>query len=566
MNILRWWERWPGRLQKEFDALDAAGIRYKRDETVWEKGALVLHLWREIDGTDQELVAVYPDTFPYTRFEIMAPGLHLRRHQNPFQKILCLIGRGTINWHEPDTIAQHVVERIPLVLQAAEAPDDAGADVVEEPQGEPFSDYYPYLSETIMLRSSSCTTGTRVSGKLRIRVPKELGRELRGSIARIMDEDGKTIWRDDGLLNHMFPGEIKGRWVRVAAPIQEMKHRDFFTSLAAQYPALKQPNWQTRNGWKLDVIGVVFPEEVRWHEYADGWVFLVTATNMKDPGRRSTEQYFVRAAHIDNGAARVPELASLAQRRVAVVGVGALGATSALEFARAGIGELRLLDGDIAEPEIAVRWPFGIPAAGFPKVYVIKDFLRKHYPTVKVSAHCHRLGGMPGMASDRDELAILLDGVDLIYDATAEVGIQHLLADLAHEARIPYICISATAGAWGGMLLRIRPGKTEGCWVCSQHAFTTGDLPLPPADPNGNVQPTGCADPTFTGTNFDLGPIAFGGVRLAVGTITTGEKAYPDVPWDVAIIAMRTPKGEPTAPTWRTFPLSRHQNCTCRIT
>ena len=64
------------------------------------------------------------------------------------------------------------------------------------------------------------------------------------------------------------------------------------------------------------------------------------------------------------------------------------------------------------------------------------------------------------VGGDLRALKDLLTGVDLLYDATAETGLQYLLSDLAGEQGIPYICVSTNEGAWGGLVARILPGKT----------------------------------------------------------------------------------------------------------
>ncbi|HEY0995642.1 MAG TPA: hypothetical protein VGD77_06610 [Gemmatimonadaceae bacterium] len=87
-------------------------------------------------------------------------------------------------------------------------------------------------------------------------------------------------------------------------------------------------------------------------------------------------------------------------------------------------------------------------------------------------------------------------------------------------------------------------------------------LPDPPADPAGTLQPEGCADPTFTGTSFDLVSVAMHGVRLAISTLGEGRPgAYPSADWDVAVIAFRDAEGRLIPPTVQTFPLRRHQRC-----
>lgn len=287
----------------------------------------------------------------------------------------------------------------------------------------------------------------------------------------------------------------------------------------------------------------------------------------KRKGSNRANIYFARASrsgHIDL-TARIPELSHLHERKITVVGLGCLGAPSVLEFARCGIGELRIIDFDIVEAGTIVRWPFGLKSVGKLKTKVIKEFLNEHYPFTKVIPFSRRIGEVRRSEEQTSDLEVLKDALsdtDLVYDASAEWGLQHLLSDLAAELSVPYIGISMTYGAWGGVLGRIRPGKTEGCWWCFRYSLDDGSFPLPLSDPDGEVQPLGCADPTFTGAAFDSGIIAFGGVRLAVSTLTEkDENGYPSFDWDIAIINLRDNNGNAIIPSWKTFALKKHPSC-----
>lgn len=275
--------------------------------------------------------------------------------------------------------------------------------------------------------------------------------------------------------------------------------------------------------------------------------------------------FFARAerAGREDLTSRIPELSQLCKKTVTVVGLGCLGAPSVLEFARCGVGEIRIIDFDIVEAGTIVRWPFGLTAVGKYKTDVISDFINKNYPYTKVVPFNHRIGDV-NPAERLDVIGSALDNTDLVFDATAEIGLQHLLSDFAAERSIPYIGISATFGNWGGMLFRIRPLVTEGCWVCFMHYLEDRVIPTPVADPSGPFQPIGCADPTFTGSSFDSGIICLSGIRLAVSTLTAQqEKGYPLFDWDVAIVNLRDEKGNAIVPTWRTYSLKKHPSCSC---
>jgi molybdopterin/thiamine biosynthesis adenylyltransferase len=570
MRSSPWFERWPALLERQLSALGDAGIPFRIDEELRVRGSLVLEVTPTVKDEVLRFIVAFPSTFPYARFEMHAPGLDLPHHQHPFSKNLCFIGRGTVKWRESDTVADYIRDRLPLVLKAGGSDDPAEVGTLEERQAEPFSDYYGpfYEKDAMILIEGLPPIGPDVSdGRLTIGVSEDAGGVLRGLVLEIRDRAGNVIAEASPALSARFPRTLRARWVRRQAPIREANPEAFHAALVHDHLQLLRPEWQLVHGWKIDVVGVVFPEEVGWRKAGDGWVFLVRGEELKDPGRRKGRKYLARTAQAGRGhlGARVPELAQLGGKIVAVIGLGGLGAPSALELARAGLGELRVLDGDIVDPGTAVRWPFGLAAAGLQKSDVIKSFIRENYPHVRVRAWHRRLGlAGPAQPSDLELLENVLDGASLVYDATAEVGIQHLLADLARERGIPYICVSSTAGAWGGLLIRVRPKETAGCWVCSQWALNDRIIPPPPADPNGGVQPAGCADPTFTGAGFDLGQVALAGVRLAVGTLSGGaDAAYPDSDWDVAVISFREHDGQIISPHWATFPLAQHPSCGC---
>ncbi len=287
----------------------------------------------------------------------------------------------------------------------------------------------------------------------------------------------------------------------------------------------------------------------------------------RQPIRTSSVRYLARARRVGLGSSdsRVPELRPLAAKSIALFGLGCLGAPSAMEFARAGVGRLALVDHDEVDPATVVRWPRGLAMAGLLKADVIAEWIGTEYPYCKVRAFTHRIGGVRRVLDEAPDEAVLADVIkdtSLIYDATAELGVQHLLTDLARERQIPYVGVSGTYGAWGGKVFRFEPSRTQGCWLCYRKGCDDKSISEPPSDDSGVVQPRGCADPTFTGANFDMMQIAMAGVRTAVSTLCAGSAGgYPTVDWDVLHIALRDDKGKPIAPLFHEIRLPIHAGC-----
>lgn len=278
--------------------------------------------------------------------------------------------------------------------------------------------------------------------------------------------------------------------------------------------------------------------------------------------------YFTRAAWVAPGgvSARAPELRPLRDRVVALFGVGCLGAPSALEFARAGVGELRILDDDHVDPATVGRWPLGFGVAGLLKVQVIADFIGKNYPSTRVVPLKHRIGVVPSpegeVHSDHGAIRRMTGGASVIYDATAEIGVQHYLSVVAADLHIPYVAVVGTHGGWGGEVLSIAPGRTGGCWMCYRLAIEDGSIPVAPSDPQGKIQPRGCGDVTFTAAGFDMTEVAVLAVRTAVAGLCRGVSGgYPEAPWDVLTLTLRDEAGRLIVPEIRGYSLPRHERC-----
>lgn len=564
--LKQWWEQWPGRLEYELTELDAIGIQYKRDGSAFRRGKIVLHLQVPHDGQLLNLEARFPDVYPYTRFELVAPDLDLPHHQNPIFKNLCLIGRASRNWNVHDTLAQFIQTRLPLVLKAATTDDRSAVRDIEEHQAEPFTDYYPYQSGALVLVDSGWQFDEAIEqGEIAVGIRGPLQKLLQGAVIEIRDNAGNTLAQVDDALRGLFTNVICGIWLRCKTPPIGRSGKEIYSSLRRNGYAVTTARWQQAADGRIQVIGVTFQEELGWRERGHGWIFLVRLQD-RPKGFRSREIFYLaragRAGRTDLEL-RTPELKPLAKKKIAVVGLGCVGAPSALEFARAGIGELRLLDHDYLEPGTVSRWPLGLAAAGLPKTEALKHFIREHYPYTKVEIWTHMIGSASEQKeSDLSVLNNLLQDIDLLYDATAEVGIQHLLSDLAKEKHIPYVSVFTTPGAWGGWVTRIRPGITKGCWMCLQHFWKDRAIPLPPEDSKELVQPAGCAAPTFTGAGFDIMEAVLTGVRVSVSTLCSEQAdAYPSIDWDVGILSLRDADGRVIAARWETFDLERHGSC-----
>lgn len=591
-----WWTRNPERLEFELQALRDAGIPFAPIPESIDQGIYKLRLFPTVDGKTIELVVVFPDLYPYFRFEVLAPDLALTHHQHAFAKTLCMIGRATDNWSSEFLLADFIRDRLPLVLAAAQTDDPVAAAQLEQVQGEPFSEYYSAKPAMCLIDSSWQIPGSVRSGSLilgvhsLVRLAQDEPPCIQATVLEVRGEDGKLIVQAPEELRAAFGSrQAKGRWSRADAPIPIDDAKALYTAARELDPKEATLGWTQLWGLSFQIRAILFPEETGHRQTGDGWIFTVriqrpTTTATAKPERRKNKHtkpyfkpspaqpaydyYIARAGRAGPSDlhARIPELIPLQNKIVAQVGAGCLGAPSALEFARAALGELRLLDDDVIDPGTSVRWPLGLAVAGRLKVETLKAFISEHYPYTKPEGYMRRLGmvRMNGARADESVLEEFTKGASLIYDTSAEFGVQYMLSEYARERRIPYVCVMGTQGGWGGWVIRIRPDQTAGCWSCFQAMRIYDDLPEPPAAPMPEIQPVGCANPTFTGASFDLTHVALQGVRVAVSTLCAGAgDGYPAIGWDVAVISLRSKEGQLIAPTTQTFALSRHPGARC---
>lgn len=567
---MNWVDRFPERFAYELEDFARRGLAFVLDEaTLGREGRVELSGALEIEGEPVELVVRYPDSFPYFRPEVYAPNLGLPRHQNPIDRNLCLLDRSTRAWNASETAAHLVVTQVPQLLALLQAGGEALREG-EVPQGEPISYYFPPLPGTFVLIPNELL---------------ELRPEARSGVGRIAFPPGEqALLRVRGLLLSVSVRERGGRsrriaeagpplsdgyggesielgWVRINELPGERDPQALLASAEAAVPASTRPRWQQVGDGEVAVTGLVFREEVEQGVFGDQWLFVVRTRQRR--GRLLQEGiYTTRGERYSRGdlQARVPQLAALGDSCVALVGLGALGAPLALDLVRSGLGELRILDFDLVEAGTTVRWPFGITAVNAPKAEFLAQVLGRDYPLANVVPFQWMLGEVARgpRESDFDLLRRMFAGVDLVIDASAEVGVQQLISTTADELALPQLYLWATEGARGGVVARSFPGTT-GCWFCLQLALDRQTLPLPPRDNAGTVQPRGCGSRTFTGAAFDLAPISVHAARVAASFLSSGRRAGDE---DVFVCALEDGLSA-LPPQWQSAPLGRQEGCPC---
>lgn len=156
----------------------------------------------------------------------------------------------------------------------------------------------------------------------------------------------------------------------------------------------------------------------------------------------------------------------LARGRVLIVGIGGLGAPSALRLAAAGVGTLGLIDGDTVDLSNLHRQVIYRTAdIGELKVVAAAERLAALYPAVTVLRFAQRLTA--------DNVAQIFRNFDFVIDATDGIASKYLVNDAAVLYRVPFS--HAGVLAFQGQTMTVVPGQS----ACLRCLFPS---PPPPAD------------------------------------------------------------------------------------
>jgi hypothetical protein len=601
-----WFENDIQRLEREKDELEALNVSFNIDEEALKEKLLKIHL--RISGVNEnfdlpdklkdiDLIAVFPDTYPYFRATVYADNICLPRHQNPLDKGLCLLGRPTDLWNPDMTLGQFLQQQLKKVLVQGYKTDENELGNDETEQAEPISEYFgsdvAVIFDSSIIESNALSGKVELAGKITVGIPNDETEGLRYAVLEIKDKDGNKILSSlPNSVENMFPKKVQGVIYKIPKLLPFENPGDLYEWLNKEL-AKQNDKIHFRSEQKIrrtgqivkNIIALNFPEETSaGKEEMIGWLFLIVGDFYKPikEGAPKTRHHFwqyAKASRISGSdiILRIPKLKPLEDKSVAIIGLGSLGAHSAIEFARNGVQKIWLIDYDTVNAATTVRWPLGISAAEKKKTEVIKDFIETNYPFTDVDFLNSKIGQIRATGKtplgnilpfELPSIDEMLSDVSLVYDATAEVGVSHYFAEECKKRKIPFVSVWATQGALGGQILRVLPGKTEGCWMCSMwHRYKNenqehANIKAPPFESDAEIQARGCGDITFTGAGFDLQNIVNSGVRLAVSTLCEGvENSYPSFDWDIGVLSLVDDNGNAILPQWKNYKLEKHPNC-----
>lgn len=172
-----------------------------------------------------------------------------------------------------------------------------------------------------------------------------------------------------------------------------------------------------------------------------------------------------------------PHFDTLTGKRVAIVGAGAVGSLTADLLARAGVGYLRMIDGDLMRPGNSVRHLAASAYWGWNKAKAVAAIISDRYA---IDAD---YDGEPILMPEQAEM--LLTDFDLVIDATGNPWVHELIAFAARSARRSALAVYLQRE---GGIARI-----------DRRPLVENENPLEAVPPGETTTPTlregGCGDP-----------------------------------------------------------------------
>jgi molybdopterin/thiamine biosynthesis adenylyltransferase len=161
-----------------------------------------------------------------------------------------------------------------------------------------------------------------------------------------------------------------------------------------------------------------------------------------------------------HGRGREGRFAKLRHARVAVLGCGSLGAPVILDLARAGVGQMCLIDPDKLVAANTGRHPLGMPDVGRPKSEALAERIRANHPHIRVDAFPERWEEVVQRTPE------VLQSCDLIVSAIGDWSSEGALNEwhIGSQRRPPIVYAWTEAHACAGHAVAI--GEEGGCFAC----------------------------------------------------------------------------------------------------
>jgi molybdopterin/thiamine biosynthesis adenylyltransferase len=221
-------------------------------------------------------------------------------------------------------------------------------------------------------------------------------------------------------------------------------------------------------------------------------------------------------------------LARLASKRVAIVGLGSGGGAVALNLAMSGLGNFILVDDDVLEESNVVRHVADRRYIGQPKAEAVADLIRHRNPKANVMVHVGRI----------EQHMDALDQIDILVSAVDGEGPKYVLNQAALKRNLTAVYAGVYERGEGGDAVVIYPydGPCYACWAAELREgltitnTTTGELDYGMIGPEGTLE----AEP---GLWLHVMRVATVQTHLILNELLKGTDVYEPMPGNTVILA-----------------------------
>ncbi|MGG3546261.1 ThiF family adenylyltransferase [Bacillus paranthracis] len=229
----------------------------------------------------------------------------------------------------------------------------------------------------------------------------------------------------------------------------------------------------------------------------------------------------------ENVDRRQPELTSLKDKKVGIVGVGSLGSKIVNSLARSGVEKFLIVDEDIFLTGNIQRHTLDWRNVGNHKVDAIKDQLELISKSIEVDTSRINLTGQEATSS-LNAIITKLSSCDIIIDATADSKVFNLLSAICKRNEKTIIWGEVFAGGIGGLIARSRPKLDPSPQIMRKALLeTTSEMPTISQigqEPYGLKTESG---EVWLASDADVGVIANHLARYIIDTLKDEDSDYP---------------------------------------
>jgi molybdopterin/thiamine biosynthesis adenylyltransferase len=222
-------------------------------------------------------------------------------------------------------------------------------------------------------------------------------------------------------------------------------------------------------------------------------------------------------------------LEQLAQKTVAIVGLGSGGGFVALALAMSGVGRFILIDDDQLEPHNVVRHVADRRYIGDPKVHAVAELIRQRNPQAEVEAIVGRL---------EDNLDRITD-VDLVVVGVDGERPKYAINGLCRASGLVAVYAGVYERGEGGDVVVIRPTPDSPCYACWAERLRADIADIVPGETDldyGMIGPDGtiAAEP---GLWLHVTRIAAAQADIALNELLVGQPIHRTFPANTVILA-----------------------------